>query len=109
MKTVGVREFKQRASEILREVRQTGVAYDITYRGGVIATLAPARKPERAMTIEEWDSACDALAADIEAHTLPEYRGVSAVELIREGRDRHEIALGLLPPLQTKKPKRRSP
>lgn len=97
-KRVGVREFKQRASEILREVREAGVAYDVTYRGEVIASLVPARKPERPMTIEEWNAAADELAARLEAEPIVEkYRNMSAVDMVREGRDRDEYVLQYRP------------
>ena len=40
---IGVRELKQRASEILRRVREDGASYAITYRGKVVARLEPDR------------------------------------------------------------------
>jgi prevent-host-death family protein len=40
-RTVGVRELRQRATEIVRQVRVKGVAVQITYRGKVVARLVP--------------------------------------------------------------------
>lgn len=97
-KKVGVREFKQRASEILREVREAAVTYDVTYRGEVIASLVPVPKQEKQLTAEEWTAAADALAARIEAApVVEEYKNMSAVDLVREGRDRHERVLQYRP------------
>ncbi len=41
---VGIRELKARAPQVVREVRETGEAVDITYRGEVVARLSPARE-----------------------------------------------------------------
>lgn len=49
MASVGVRKLKEHTSEIVRRVRDDGETIDITYRGEVVATMAPKRKldPER--------------------------------------------------------------
>ena len=39
---IGIRELKARAPQVVREVRETGEAVDITYRGEVVARLSPA-------------------------------------------------------------------
>ena len=44
MASVGVRELKEHTSEIVRRVRDDGETIDITYRGEVVATIAPKRK-----------------------------------------------------------------
>lgn len=41
MPKVGVRELKNRTSEILRAVREEGVEYLITYQGRPVALLLP--------------------------------------------------------------------
>jgi prevent-host-death family protein len=41
MVTVGVRELKQQASELIRLVRETGGQVQVTYRGQVVALLVP--------------------------------------------------------------------
>ncbi len=41
MATVGVRELKTHASEIVRQVREAGVSYTVTYRGEPVGLLSP--------------------------------------------------------------------
>lgn len=41
MAEVGIREFKEKASEILREVREKGETYTITYQGRPCGLLVP--------------------------------------------------------------------
>jgi prevent-host-death family protein len=41
MKSVGVRELKAHATEILRHVREEGQTYEITYRGRAVARVVP--------------------------------------------------------------------
>ncbi len=43
MSSVGVRELKEHASEIVRRVREDGETIDITYRGEIVATISPTR------------------------------------------------------------------
>jgi prevent-host-death family protein len=43
MSSVGVRELKEHASEIVRRVREDGETIDVTYRGEIVATIAPKR------------------------------------------------------------------
>jgi prevent-host-death family protein len=45
MKSIGVRELRQRASEYLREV-EAGRAMEITARGRTVALLVPVRKTD---------------------------------------------------------------
>jgi len=47
MGEIGIRELRQRASEILRRVREQGESFAITYRGRVVARLVPVAEPER--------------------------------------------------------------
>ena len=42
MATVGVRELKARASQLVRGVRERGLEVEVTYRGRVVARLVPA-------------------------------------------------------------------
>jgi prevent-host-death family protein len=83
MKTVGIRQLRQEASQLVRMVREEGREVQITYRGKPVALLIPV---ERA-SIEEGKSngwaTLDRLAAEIGAR-WPE--GVSAVEAVAEGR-----------------------
>lgn len=41
MAEIGIREFKQQASKILKEVREEGATYTITYQGQPCGILVP--------------------------------------------------------------------
>ncbi len=83
MRAVGVRELKEHASEILKEVQQ-GQIIDITNRGATIARLIPV---ERSMLddqeIEAIIDDLDSLAAEISAR-WPE--GLSAQQALDDVR-----------------------
>jgi len=85
MKTLGVRELKERISEILRLVEEEGETVEVTKRGEVIARLVPARKSQQ--PIEQNDDAVwtdlERLAAEISAHWPS---NVSAVDAVRDVR-----------------------
>jgi prevent-host-death family protein len=84
MMEVGIRELKQRASYILRQVREKKETIIITHRGRPVARLVPVEDLEskRAEALAVW-AEMDELAREIGAH-WPE--GVSAVEAVREQR-----------------------
>jgi prevent-host-death family protein len=84
MGEVGVRELKQKTSEILRRVRQGRETILITYRGRAIARLEPIEDEEtkRAKGLAALEE-IEALAQEIGARWTP---GVSAVEAVREQR-----------------------
>lgn len=81
MVTVGVRELKQQASELVRMVRETGKEVQVTYRGQVVALLIPVKRTQKDDKIA-WTK-LDNLAAEIGAR-WPE--GVSATDAISEAR-----------------------
>jgi len=81
MLTVGVRELKQQASELVRMVRETGEEVQVTYRGQVVALLIPVN-PTRKKNKDAW-SKLDHLAAEIGAR-WPE--GVLAADAVSEAR-----------------------
>jgi prevent-host-death family protein len=85
MDRIGIRDLKERTSEILRRVREDGEHFEVTYHGKLIALIVPpGEKPatdDLARYWEEWD----ALARDL-SHEWPS--GLSAVDAIREDRDR---------------------
>ncbi|MFZ5909849.1 MAG: type II toxin-antitoxin system Phd/YefM family antitoxin [Chloroflexota bacterium] len=81
MITVGVRELKYRASELVRMVRETGKEVQITYCGQVVALLIPV-KSTRKDDKNAW-SKLDQLAAEIGAR-WPE--GVSATDAVSDAR-----------------------
>ena len=100
MKSVGVRELKEHASQILREV-QEGETIEVTVRGKRVARIEriePSLEPkmpaarwealtqaEREEYLREFFRRSDDLARKI-GEKWP--KGVSAVEAVREGRDR---------------------
>ena len=84
MASVGVRELKQRASAVLRRVRDRGEEVDVTLHGRVIARLVPVRPPPRAGARRRaaWTD-LDRLAREI-GERWP--KGVRAATAVREGR-----------------------
>ena len=83
MVTVGTRELKQRASELIRLVRETGSEVQVTYRGKVVALLVPvATAKNKASDNRAWAS-LDTLAAEIGARWP---KGISATQAVSEGR-----------------------
>ncbi len=84
MREVGVRELKQHASELLRDVREKRESITITYRGKAVAQLVPVRDEERLRREGKAVLAeMEKLAQEI-SKTWP--KGVSAVEAVREQR-----------------------
>lgn len=83
MVTVGVRELKQQASELIRMVRETGGEVQVTHRGKVVALLIPVA-PARSKNDEAraWAD-LDNLSAEIGARWP---KGVSAAQAVAEGR-----------------------
>lgn len=83
METIGVRELKAQASEILRRVREEGSSYEVTYRGRAIARLVPIAGTEAGTSVaalrSEWEQLSSAISAQWPA-------GISAVEAVHEGR-----------------------
>jgi len=75
--------LKERASEILRRVREDGDVFEVSYHGRVIARLVPVTQPnfENDLTgfARNWEQLTRAISAQ-----WPE--GVSAVDAVREGR-----------------------
>lgn len=84
MITVGVRELKQQASELIRLVRESGSRVQVTYHGKVVAMLVPVSPVTDADTDESqaWDQ-LDELAVEIGA-LWPE--GVNASQAVAEAR-----------------------
>ena len=86
MRYVGVRELKGRLSHILREVREEGEEYLITYRGRVVARLVPVLSPTEQLGEEKIRNLVrdfDRLVAEI-GRAWP--KGISAVDAVRDGR-----------------------
>ncbi len=84
MEEIGVRELKENASEVLRRVREEKAKYRITYRGRVVAELAPTSDDDREH--DNWEriwAEMDETATQI-SKKWP--KGVSAVDAVREQR-----------------------
>lgn len=82
MQTVGIRELKQHASEIIRRVREEGSEIQITYRGEVVALLIPVTRSASQKEARAWAD-IDHLAAEIGARWPI---GVSAADAVNESR-----------------------
>jgi prevent-host-death family protein len=83
METIGIRQLKVQASEILRRVREEGTAFEVTYRGRAVARLVPVTQPSTGQSVEAFLERLDRTAEEI-GRRWPE--GVSAVEAVREVR-----------------------
>ena len=51
---IGIRELKNRAPQVVREVRETGETAEITYRGAVVAYLTPVEAAGAADAAAAW-------------------------------------------------------
>ena len=84
MRSVGIRELRERTSEIIRLVRDEGAEVLVTHYGRPVARLLPVlpEPTQEDETAQVW-AELDQLAAEIGAR-WPE--GVSAAEAVAEGR-----------------------
>ena len=82
MVTVGIRELKQQASELVRMVRETGKEVQVTYHGKVVALIIPVEKTAPKDEPAAW-AELDHLAAEIGARWP---KGVSAAQAVTEAR-----------------------
>jgi prevent-host-death family protein len=84
MRSIGVRELKEHASQILRRVREEGEEFQVTYHGRVVARVIPVARSQPVPTDSTviW-SDLDRLATEIGARWPA---GVTAAEAVREGR-----------------------
>jgi prevent-host-death family protein len=90
---IGVRELKNRATEIIRHVRESRAEYVVTYRGRPVAVLLPleegwldeetARAAEAVTPSDEVWAELEALRQEIDRSWKSEK---SAVELVAEQR-----------------------
>ena len=81
MLTVGIRELKQRTSDLLRQVRQNGKEIQITYRGEIVALIVPVKRTQN--DAEDSWATLDALAAEIGAQWPKELTSVDALSEAR--------------------------
>lgn len=82
MLTVGIRELKQQASELVRLVRETGSRIQVTYHGKVVALIVPVEKMDRTQESNAWAD-LDALAAEIGLYWP---KDIPASHAVAEGR-----------------------
>jgi prevent-host-death family protein len=83
MVTVGIRELKQQASELVRLVRETGSQVQVTYHGKIVALLIPVVPSDHNGNDNHSWANLDALAAEIGARWP---KGVSAAQAVSETR-----------------------
>jgi prevent-host-death family protein len=82
---IGIRELKERTSEILRRVRQEGERFEVTYHGEPVAEIVPTRQHPDAEALARYWRRWDALTEEM-SQEWPE--GLTAVDALREDRDR---------------------
>jgi prevent-host-death family protein len=82
--SIGVRELKAHASEILRRVEEEGETIDVTRRGAVIARLVPVPRPVDRLTMQRVWEERDRLAEEIARHWPV---GLSAADAVAEDRE----------------------
>ncbi len=83
-RSVGVRELREHATEIVRQVRLKGATVQITFRGKVVALLIPVREtePSPQESSAVWTD-LDRLADEIGTRWP---QNASAVDAVRAGR-----------------------
>lgn len=81
--TIGVRELRDGATQVLRSVREEGARYVVTVHGKPAAVLIPVPEGAEELAFEAWEREWDELAREIEANWISEK---SAVDLVAEGR-----------------------
>jgi prevent-host-death family protein len=83
METIGIRELRTRATAILRQVREQGTAYEVTYRGRVVARLVPVTQPTTTESIDAFWERLERATEEISQDWPAE---VSSVEAVRDVR-----------------------
>ena len=87
MQEIGIRELKQRASEVLRQVAEGREPVAITRRGKVIARIVPVEDDAEALARDiKVLAQMDELAEEISKLWSP--KDTSAVDAVREQRRR---------------------
>ena len=84
MREIGIRQLKERASEVIRQVREGNEAITVTYRGRPVARIVPVSEIDRsrAATSAVW-AEMDELAEEV-AGRWPS--GLSAAEAVEQER-----------------------
>ncbi|HEY7270387.1 MAG TPA: type II toxin-antitoxin system Phd/YefM family antitoxin [Dehalococcoidia bacterium] len=84
-KSVGMREFKNRFNEIVREMEGTCEEVVVTRRGREVFRAVPIRRGMTPEEVDKWLAESEEFAQRV-AKVWPE--GLSAAEAIRRDRDR---------------------
>lgn len=79
MITVGIRELKQQASELVRKVRENGSEIHITFHGKVVALIIPVTSAEQSADENRAWADLDQLAAEIGRRWPADISSVDAV------------------------------
>ena len=69
---IGIRDLKNKAPQVVREVRETGETAEITYRGQVVAWLTPAPDSTNPVDYKAAWKTLDKVAADIGRASKPQ-------------------------------------
>jgi prevent-host-death family protein len=85
MRSIGIREFKNRFEKVIQEVEAGREEIAVTRRGKEILHLVPVRRRMTPVEIAEWNARMDALAKKI-SEKWP--TGLSAAEAISQDRSR---------------------
>lgn len=83
---IGIRELKARASQVVREVRGTGRAVDITHRGQVVARLTPAEEAAGTGDFARAWADFDRVSAEIGRRWRGRKSAAAAVRAVRRKR-----------------------
>ncbi|MBI2942270.1 MAG: type II toxin-antitoxin system Phd/YefM family antitoxin [Chloroflexi bacterium] len=84
MRSVGIRELREKLSQIVREVSQRRETVQITQHGRVVAQITPAPLLPSEEEWREYWKKMDSLAAEIDRYWPA---GVSAAQSIAEDRE----------------------
>ena len=84
MRSVGIRELRERLSQIVQEVSERHETVQITHHGRVVAQITPAARPPSEKEWREYWEKMDSLAAEVGKHWPA---GVSAAQAIAEDRE----------------------
>jgi prevent-host-death family protein len=84
-RTVGIRELKAKASEIVREVEESRTPVVITVRGREVARIVPSERKWTKEELADYWKGVRELAMDLGRHWPP---GISAADAVSQDRDR---------------------
>ena len=89
--TIGVRELKNQASRILRQVREIGAEYIVTVDGTPVAVLRPYTEADseqaRQARIQKFLAEMEVLAREIGEEWQSNQSGVEILQEMRDSRD----------------------